>query len=624
MKSFLQLTLGIAALYGTSVIWAIELSNGGSCLNASSNDAGSDCAGAPDVLNFGKNPKILEVISALGLKSESITFSGCANGRFSTSDVSPKENQHIFKISYPTYPDASQSTHEDEGIDELYIPPLTHELSHVYQLKYIGSVQHLTTRVPMPNVELEADFLSGMIFTRTQDATTINHYQRNLSLVGLYNESSTDAHGTWEARVSAFRRGAFLESRIGKIKVSQADDIFQYDVYKELIANSSTGKTTTSQPPLDLDILSNCSDNNKLYGSLQSNLNSMKCRSAKSQTEKYVKKQVATPGLNICYTNTSIDTLEKFSCLKILDKDSNPAVLCFKPAPIAILEDHFSDKQILQSAQYLRAVGKCGKDIDTSISVDSLYPQFFRGFSRFQFGYIRNLGERTVRNSVISHGFGKWNDPADGDDRALEYVYAFINRAPSIAPAKSKIGVWYVQIDDGEELSRLFGNIALNENSGKISLKVRSVEIERAAYEKHTESEKNKLLKRINSDLQHQLENEGFQPLPDSFWSTPEGEDLEKKFDDLKNKSEGAVILDLTSLYISSILPCASGGSGAVGALPFTAPARADGIRSYGAATMMVVSMGSCAESSASANKYVTRLLDQTESLILKRLDKTK
>ncbi|SEJ77743.1 hypothetical protein [Pseudomonas sp. NFR16] len=624
MKAFPQLILGIAALYGTGALCASELSNEGSCLNANSKDSGIDCAGAPDVLDFGRNLKILEAIDALGLKGESITFSGCANGRFSTSDISPKEDQHIFRISYPIYPDASQSSHDDQGIAELYIPPLTHELSHVFQIKYIGNVHHLTTRMPMPNVELEADFLSGIVFTRTQDAATINYYQRNLSLVGLYNDSSTDAHGTWEARVSAFRRGAFLESKVGKVEIAKADDIFQYDVYKELIENSPNEKMTTEQSPLQLDILSNCGDANKLYDALQSNLDSMRCRSAKNPTEKYVESQTATPGLDICFTNTSIDTLATFSCLKILDQDSNPAILCFKPAPNSILDEHFNDKQILQSAQYLRSVGKCGKDIDTSISLDSLYPQFLRSFSSFQFGFIRNLGDRKARNSVMSHGFGKWDNPSGGSDWALEYVYAFINRTPPLATAKSKIGAWYVQIDNGEEFSRLLGKTIFKGLNDKISFKIRSVEIERAAYEERPTSEKILLLKRINQDLQDQLETEGFQQLPESFWATPEGQDLEKNLNDLKEKSKGAISLDETSMYISSILPCASDGSGAVGALPFTTPAPADKTRSFGAATMIVVTLGNCAGLSASANKYTSRMLEQTESLILKRLDKTK
>lgn len=624
MKSFLQLTLGIAALYSTSGLPAFELSIGGSCLNASSNDAGVDCAGAPDVLNFGKNPKILEAINALGLKGENITFSACANGRFSTSDVGPKENQHIFKISYPIYPNASRSTHEDDGIAELYIPPLTHELSHVYQLKYIGNIQHLTTRVPMPNVELEADFLSGIIFSRTQDAATINYYQRNLSLVGLYTESSTDAHGTWEARVSAFRRGAFLESRIGKTEIAKADNIFQYDIYKDLINDSTTGKKATAHPPLHLDILSNCTDTNKIYEELKSNLSFMKCRSATNPTEKYVRKKAATPGLDICYTNTSIDTLAKFSCLKILDQESNPAILCFKAASTVILEDHFNDKQILQSAQYLRSVTKCGKDIDTSISLDSLYPHFFRSFSSFQFGYIRNLGERMAKNSVMNHGFGKWDDPSVGSDGALEYVYAFINRAPSPAPVISKIGAWDVKIDKGEDFTRQLSNTVPKELRAKISFKIRSVDIARTAYEKHPTSKKIKLLRRIKDDLEDQLASEGFQPLPESFWSTPEGESLEKKFNDIKEKSKGAITLDVTAMYINTIIPCASDGSGAVGAIPFTTPEQNEKARSFGAATMTVVATGSCAGSSISATKYISRMLDQTESLILKRLDKTK
>jgi hypothetical protein len=183
--------------------------------------------GDADPLAVSKNADVAKVMQALNIRSNSVLFRGCNDGRFSTSEEpltgSPMATPR-YAITYPTGPSTG------------LLAPITHELAHVLQIRVAGGLTPLQESLDSKHIELEADFLTGIVFSFALRDAGLSEFQHNLALMGRYVDSPTDAHGSPVERTSAFRRGVFFDfARVG-MDFSRASAYFQANIYGELVA----------------------------------------------------------------------------------------------------------------------------------------------------------------------------------------------------------------------------------------------------------------------------------------------------------------------------------------------------------------------------------------------------
>jgi len=180
--------------------------------------AHKECTNDPFVV--AQDDSIKQAEKLLGLSADQVTFIGCNAASFSTRMTELEQPFH-FQILYST----------------LYarrdcISPLLHEIAHVYQLNRAGSPDKLlqSLRQSVQRVELGADFLAGLLAVRL--GLNPGEFQKNLALVGSYDEESADAHGLPADRTSAFRYGYFYDPKSGSLESQYAD--FQKNLFGQI------------------------------------------------------------------------------------------------------------------------------------------------------------------------------------------------------------------------------------------------------------------------------------------------------------------------------------------------------------------------------------------------------
>jgi len=180
-----------------------------------------------DPLGFAKNVDLARVIRAFSIRPELIRFRGCDGGLFSTAEehVSGSSQATIrYVISYPS--DAQND----------FLAPITHELAHVLQIEMAGGLEPLRDSLASKRIELGADFLTGIIFSFALKEARLGEFQHNLSLMGLYRDSASKAHGSPTQRTSAFRRGVFFNFARVSMSFPRASQEFQANIYGEIVA----------------------------------------------------------------------------------------------------------------------------------------------------------------------------------------------------------------------------------------------------------------------------------------------------------------------------------------------------------------------------------------------------
>jgi hypothetical protein len=179
-----------------------------------------------DPLRLAKDGDLAKVIRAFGIRPESILFTGCEGGVFSTAEdqfsgSSGATNRYV--ITYPS------------GVKSDFLAPITHELAHVLQIEMVGSLERLKDRMESKRIELGADFLTGIAFSHFLEQARLGEFQHNLSLIGLYRDSSSEAHGSPMERTAAFRRGVFFTFASVSENFRRASQEFQANIYGEII-----------------------------------------------------------------------------------------------------------------------------------------------------------------------------------------------------------------------------------------------------------------------------------------------------------------------------------------------------------------------------------------------------
>ena len=181
-----------------------------------------------DPLGVGNDPSVRSAMKSLGIVAEKVRFKGCGGQPFAVYLDAPT-SKTTYVITYPS----ERST--------TYLAPVLHELAHVMQMETNGGLDRVREKYKISKrIELEADYMTGLLFATEFPSADLKAFEQNLGLIGLYYESNGAAHGTPFERNNAFRRGAF--TKLGEIDpdLRKASVDFQRNIYGEVIASSRT------------------------------------------------------------------------------------------------------------------------------------------------------------------------------------------------------------------------------------------------------------------------------------------------------------------------------------------------------------------------------------------------
>jgi hypothetical protein len=176
---------------------------------------------ALDPLQLGRNEQVKKVMAAINAVPGSITFRGCPGDVYAVRATSGTS----YVVTYP--PQVTQG----------FIAPVTHELSHIVQIRAAGGMAPLAQRYRSRRIELGADFLAGVLFRRVLPEVSRNEFQNHARLNGLYREQAERAHGTPVQRTSAFRIGVVGLNETPGMTLAQASEWFQEDLYASIMVN---------------------------------------------------------------------------------------------------------------------------------------------------------------------------------------------------------------------------------------------------------------------------------------------------------------------------------------------------------------------------------------------------
>lgn len=144
-----------------------------------------------DLAQIGSDVKVRAVMRTFNILSTNVVFKSCRGGRFSARPDGDGEDR--FLITYPN------------PVGSNYLAPIVHELAHVVQMQVAGSREALRLENSR-RIELGADFLAGLAFSKTLTQEDSDDFRTNLRLAGSYKIQTQD-HGLPEHRDQAFRRG---------------------------------------------------------------------------------------------------------------------------------------------------------------------------------------------------------------------------------------------------------------------------------------------------------------------------------------------------------------------------------------------------------------------------------
>lgn len=173
-----------------------------------------------DALKVASNAEVLKVARAFSIDLATIAFRACRNGEFSTTQDPSKTDHYI--ITYPI---------EDK---DAYLAPIVHEVAHVVQMQMVGGLEPLRAKLTSLRIELGADYLAGLAYSRVLTHINQTTFEHSLRLNGRYREPDAEkAHGTPAQRTAAFRYG-LIDLNKANIDVRKASENFQANLYAEI------------------------------------------------------------------------------------------------------------------------------------------------------------------------------------------------------------------------------------------------------------------------------------------------------------------------------------------------------------------------------------------------------
>jgi hypothetical protein len=181
----------------------------------------SGCSGDPLDIRHRQSTDVM--VNAYGISNVAINFIGCRDVAFKTQpdEAGPTRGCTIY------YPSGYEQS--------IYLAPLAHELAHVFQLQDAGGLESLQHKLSSLRIELEADFLAGVIFKNFLTDSNAESFHTNLDLIGKFREFDSSKHGTPAQRASAFQRGLNLRFSDYKMNMRALHAKFQNDIFGEIL-----------------------------------------------------------------------------------------------------------------------------------------------------------------------------------------------------------------------------------------------------------------------------------------------------------------------------------------------------------------------------------------------------
>lgn len=618
--------LNIYCLVGLVVLYAVVANGEGEdslCLYSEGKGGGHNCSGTNDPEKLGENKEVLRLIEFMGLPKEKIKFVGCEDGRFSTADLSPESSEHDYRISYPVLKNSLEGT----GANSPYIAPITHELSHVLQIELSGSIEEMKSKRENINIELAADFVSGVVFSRTGKKQGINNYQQNLSLVGMYKEEAVSAHGTWAQRTIAFRRGVFLKPDPEPIGIRNADSVFQADIYGALLNIEKTGNLEPSaEYDPHLDKISACVETEKLYQKLEKSGTDPvgQCRSPHGALERKIKDFIDKDLISkVCFLSASPSSiLDGFSCFQLSRGAAIPNLTCVRPADSSVIVDHFNDKHMSEGALYMAKASTCGAGVDSSVAVPTLMPPLLNYISKFEFGYLRSLGNSVPVSAQMQHGYASLDPSLNLDgEKAIEYVSMFSGGVIEPSGIDRRVGDWVINVDNAPSMSSELNKMSQGNaffNSVELSFR-------RSMGSGPVAQSKIELMSAWNDKVVDHLKEEGFEVIPESKLKLADGKDFKSAIKEIElGKPYGLRNISLfDSNYSYKLMlskdapPCTWDQKGIMMGVVMAHEPKPGQETDYGSISLLVIGVGACSQNSSSSRKYIDTLVpDIAESVV--------
>lgn len=618
--------LKIYCLAGFVVLYAVVSNAEGEyslCLYSEGKGGGHNCTGINDPENLGENKEVLRLIEFMGLPKEKIKFVGCEDGRFSTADLSPESSEHDYRISYPVL----KNSPDGVGANSPYIAPITHELSHVLQIELSGSIEEMKSKRENKNIELAADFISGIVYSRTGKKQGINDYQQNLSLVGMYKEEAVSAHGTWAQRTIAFRRGVFLKPDPDPIGIRSADSVFQAEVYGELLdVEKTASQESSSEYDPHLNKISACAETDKLYEELEASGTEPigRCRSPHGVLERTIKNFISKDLTSkVCFLSEPPSSiLDGFSCFQLTGRLAVPNVTCVRPADNSVIVDHFNDKHMNEGALYMAKASTCGAGVDSSVALPTLMPPLLNFISKFEFGYIRSLGNSVPVSAQMQHGYASLDPSLNLDgEKAIEYVSMFSGGLTEPFGSDRRVGDWVINVDNAPSLSSELNKMS----KGHAFFNSVALSFRRSTGSGPVAQSKNELMSAWNDKVVDQLKDEGFEIVPESKLKLADGKDFKSAIKEIElGKPYGLRNISLfDSNYSYKVMlnkdapPCTWDQKGIMMGVVMAHEPKPGRETDYGSISLLVIGVGACSQHSNSSIKYIETLVpDIAESVV--------
>jgi hypothetical protein len=176
-----------------------------------------------DPLKVRARPAVQAVLKAFGMPDTRVKFLGCEYSCFAAGPTGSGLKDPKYLIIYPMGRQFSSATH---------LAPITHELAHAYQMELAGSYAQVRNKYKSSKqIELDADFLTGLIFRNFISSAQVGDYQQNLSLFGTYFEGDVEAHGTPTERGASFLFGYNLRFAEYSNDIKKANNEFRNNLF---------------------------------------------------------------------------------------------------------------------------------------------------------------------------------------------------------------------------------------------------------------------------------------------------------------------------------------------------------------------------------------------------------
>lgn len=596
----------------------------------------SPCEGH-DPLGLGDKPIVVSIMRLLRIDRTRVKFIGCAGQPFRVSAQSQVSGSTQFVINYPI---ESANT---------FLAPLTHELAHVMQMQEAGGYTAALAVAKQQNrgVELGADYVTGLVFSELRNESpefNARQFQHSASLIGLYKEFESEAHGTPDQRTAAFRVGFINYDK--QSDPAKAYGYFRANLYADVVrAQAEPVEVSTkiaaseSSVGVYLNKLTACDDIETLFGSLRSGKNDPECSSANDDvTVAILAKLSPMDASRICVlARPPANFLRGFHCF-MPPAGSGADLTCFRAmqsVDIARYKEVYKDRFSTPVLSYLAEASQCTvSNGDSGQAQATLMSPFLAFVANFEFGFVVSLGQAQPPDSLMIHGYATTDPDMDddtGNTTAIEFVQilAGISKATTNTVSRQLDG-WTIEIDEGDEPDQVL-NDSYRDAGVAAWIDSRQFDLESSSIPSVPQEEKRRILRSLQSAVGGGMKEEGFEEF-DVEDDIKSAKKLAEMFDVLSKRQpyglrKGAqeVLSKHLKVYMKFNRRYCTGSSddGMLIVYVFALEPREGVGKDFGGIVAAIMSFGSCKSSSVKLKIYADGLLDVAGDSVFATLRKS-